>query len=171
MTELDPLMDLYRRLTPVNVEALIRELGLEVIYCHMDQKISGMIEPRDDGFRIRINRSDHLFRQRFTLAHELGHWIYHSDLIGDGLGDDRLYHTSDVGRVYNTSVKRQHENQANAFAFWLLIPEDRLEHDLKSFSDQPDWAFLSQNYQVSVSALKAAARKIALRHQKNINKA
>ena len=157
---LERLIELYRTSLAVDVYGLVKALDLSVVERELEEDVSGVIEPFESSFRITLNRHDHSFRKRFTLAHELGHWLYHSHLIGSGLGDNRLYHSSNIERFYNSSIHRRHENQANAFAAWLLIPANKLESDLKGFRGNPDWSYLSERYQISSAALKKKSRQL-----------
>lgn len=163
MRDLDQTIEGYRQQLAVDVYGLATSLNLLVTECELEPDISGMIEPLDDTFHITVNSSHHVFRKRFTVAHELGHWLYHSHLIGQGLGDNRLYYSSNTQRFYNNSIRRQHENQANAFAAWLLMPSSELENDLRRFSGTPDWDYLSQRYQISKSALRMKSRGLVRR--------
>jgi Zn-dependent peptidase ImmA (M78 family) len=54
------------------------------------------------------------------------------------LDDDRFYHATSTGDLYNSSIRRQHENQENAFAAWLLVPGEKLIEDIKNFAGNPD---------------------------------
>lgn len=111
--------------TPVPIDQIIREIGLPLCHEPMDDNISGYIERRDGGYRIVVNSNHARTRQRFTAAHELGHYIYHRDLLGDGVGDNRAYRTDGTGRQ-NTNIRPLHERQANSFAANVLMPRHRL---------------------------------------------
>lgn len=113
----------YRKKAPVDVEGLIRALGLGVQKALLDRNITGMIEKsKDDGYVITVNERDPLTRQRFTMAHELGHYIYHRARIGDGVDDDRLYRST--GKYKTSRIGMAQETQANQFAANLLMPWD-----------------------------------------------
>ncbi|MBL1142532.1 MAG: ImmA/IrrE family metallo-endopeptidase [Proteobacteria bacterium] len=117
------LIDDYRKSAPVDVVGLCSELGIELSYETMEDDVSGQIEKKDDGkFRITINKADGLTRQRFTIAHELGHYILHRPLIGDGITEDRMYRSTS-GKYNNTSISSHQETEANSFAAYLLMPE------------------------------------------------
>jgi Zn-dependent peptidase ImmA (M78 family) len=103
---------------PVNVERLARDLGLLVIRENLQSDFAGMIirdrkRPAPSGYTVYINARDNPKRQRFTLAHEIAHYILHRDLIGDGITDDALYRSS-LGEWY--------ERQANRMAADILMP-------------------------------------------------
>lgn len=139
---------------PVNVEGLIRELGL-----YLDKKgelqpdISGQIEPSPNGsYKITVNKSDHHYRQRFTMAHELGHYLFHRDAIGAGIDDDRMYRSTASGNFYNTIISREQETQANQFAANLLMPAPLV---LKAWEERGrDLKAVANLFQVSPAALR-----------------
>jgi Zn-dependent peptidase ImmA (M78 family) len=70
---------------------------------------------------VLVNSNDSPFRKRFTIAHELGHFLLHLD-HADGEEVDRA---SDLFRTYETderSTDRSKEVEANQFAAALLMP-------------------------------------------------
>lgn len=70
-----------------------------------------------------INVSDPLVRQRFSVAHEIGHIVLHS-MDADVLGPPTPGLFSDISRPHITRAdsKEWWETQANRFAEALLIP-------------------------------------------------
>ena len=108
----------YTQDAPVRVEAIASEIGLSVSVEAMEPDIAGKIV-RDTsgrspaGYAIYINDRDPHRRQRFTLAHELGHYVMHRDLIGDGLIDNALY---------RSKLSEWYEQQANRWAADTLMP-------------------------------------------------
>ncbi|MFC7048598.1 ImmA/IrrE family metallo-endopeptidase [Emcibacter nanhaiensis] len=117
---------------PVDVNGLARALGIEVNYAYLGKDVSGMIERTNTGsYRITVNENDPRTRQRFTIAHELGHFIYHKDKMGEGIDDDRMYRSTNVGKYHNTNIGPREETQANKFAASLLMPMDII-NQLKS---------------------------------------
>lgn len=109
---------------PVNIEAIIRAIGIELDKkASLDSEVSGQIETLPNGqFKISVNKSDHYFRQRFTMAHELGHYFLHAHLIGDGVDDNKAYRSVPAGRFHNTLIGQAEETQANRFAASVLMP-------------------------------------------------
>ena len=108
---------------PVNVEGLARDLGVRVTYPWVDDDISGELRRMSgDKFEISVNGTHAPTRRRFTLAHELGHFIYHRDLIGDGVDDNRAYRRTSTARYALTRIGTHEETEANRFAANLLMP-------------------------------------------------
>jgi Zn-dependent peptidase ImmA (M78 family) len=93
---------------------------------------------------ILVNTSIPWSRQRFTLAHELGHIM-----AGDGR-DSGVCVDVDVMSGQQTEEKR-----ANSFAACLLMPRRDLHDDLQGFDgvDRATFGRLVGKYRVSVSAM------------------
>jgi Zn-dependent peptidase ImmA (M78 family)/transcriptional regulator with XRE-family HTH domain len=90
-----------------NLTDLCERAGILVIWCDLDSGIDGVAMPvRDLPKCIFLNRHSPADRMRFSLAHELGHIIMHS-------------------------VPTDHiEDEANAFASELLVPESQFRKAL-----------------------------------------
>ena len=101
---------------PVDLHGIARALGLDVEERWFDDpEVAGMIEQAGRTYRISLNGIDNPRRQRFTLAHEIAHYILHRDLIGNGITDHGLYRSRLSDAV---------ERQANRYAANLLMPSD-----------------------------------------------
>lgn len=98
-------------------------LGLDVFEADMkDPEVNGIIQYKDGGDlyfrpRIYINKDAQQTRKRFTLAHELGHFILHPQ--EEKFRIDRFNYAID-------SKESLEETEANYFAASLLVPKDRL---------------------------------------------
>lgn len=109
---------------PVRVGALADALGLGVLRSTLQPGISGQIEPSNDypsGFVIKVNRHEAKHRQRFTIAHEIGHFMLHRDKIGSGIKDTKLY---------RSKLSNSMEAEANRYAANLLMPISELRKHL-----------------------------------------
>lgn len=97
---------------PVPVESIAEDLlGLAVSRAEMN--CSGMLFPAER--RIVVNVTEHETRQRFTIAHELGHWICQ---FLEGTRQPVYCRAEQV----DESARRL-EREANIFAAELLMPE------------------------------------------------
>ena len=143
----------YLTEAPVNIEGIIRSLGIELDKkAELDNDISGQIEKLPDGsYKISVNKADHYFRQRFTMAHELAHFLFHRSLIGDGVDDNKAYRSTSTGKFYNTNITSKHETQANQFAASVLMPESLVNKLHDEFGGNLDE--LSKKLQASKQAI------------------
>jgi hypothetical protein len=110
---------------PVNIEGIVRAMGLNLDKkADLEDSISGQLKRCNDGsFKISANRGENYFRQRFTIAHELGHYLLHAHLIGEGVDDSTAYRSEPSGEFYNENIGVREETQANKFAASLLMPK------------------------------------------------
>lgn len=105
---------------PVRVESIAEDyLGLRIEQAYMD--CSGMLLPAERLIRINAAEGPRnelpLRRFRFTIAHELGHWICHA-LEG---ADPAVSYCRPVDLT--EAADRSLEREANVFAAELLMPE------------------------------------------------
>ena len=140
---------------PVRVGALAKALGLEVVIAALPLNISGMIKPNDngDGFVVKVNRFESKVRQRFTIAHEIAHFLLHRDRIQSGVVDSVLYRSKLSSRA---------EAEANRLAADIVMPRKQigasLELENTPFDDQivED---LADKFQVSKQAMSIRMRE------------
>lgn len=162
MADIIDILDRHTAKFPVNVEAAIRELGLSLTKdADLQNGISGQIKKVGDSFEISSSGKEHYFRQRFTLAHELGHYVLHRSLIGSGIDDDTKYRSTPTGDLYNSQINDIHERQANAFAATFLIPERQLRDYLDN-NHGVSLKNLSNKFQVSPSAMRWRVKNLGL---------
>lgn len=119
---LDPALrakiEAFQDAPPIRLPELARALGVPIKAATLGPGISGEIRPDGgEGFVIRINRHDPAKRQRFTVAHELAHYLLHRSEIGTGIEDDVLY---------RSELSDRREQQANRLAADILMPGDLL---------------------------------------------
>ncbi|WP_119944777.1 ImmA/IrrE family metallo-endopeptidase [Neorhizobium sp. NCHU2750] len=136
---------------PIKLSALAQALGVPVKASTLPPGISGEIRPDIENpgrYIIKVNRHDPPSRQRFTVAHELGHFLLHRDQIGNGISDDVLY---------RSTLSDRREAEANRIAADILMPEPLVEGALKTAevirADEPV-AYLAKRFGVSEAAMK-----------------
>lgn len=152
---------------PVEVVMMANYYGFEVYELDMDSNTSGMIivdekpiKNFDTNKLIVVNSNHSNARKRFTIAHELGHFILNDK-------PSKCYAHRESADVYN-----QDERDANSFASALLMPEDDIKKFIKSLGvddsdDLPEFEFLlinkiSKRYNVSESAAEVRLKKLNL---------
>lgn len=103
----------------INVSRVAKKLGFEVKKVIFNQKpdVSGMVinDPQSGEQVIYVDATDSLERQRFTIAHELGHVILHHML---GPQKDSIFKKVDL----RSNRGNRQEQEANLFAAALLMP-------------------------------------------------
>ncbi len=106
---------------PVDPIAIARKLDMAVYTADLAKDVSGMLfmKPGRDP-EIYLSRTDNYKRQRFTCAHELGHWAKH---IADGVESDEIVDHRGPLSAAGTSAA---ERYANQFAAALLMPADEV---------------------------------------------
>lgn len=152
---------------PVNIEEKIRKENIELDkYCFdLKEDILGEIKKENGKFKINIQARDHYYRKRFTMGHELAHFILHKEILGDGVDDgkvgDKLYRT--MFRK-NDKITSKEEVDANRYSAKLLIPDDLANYIYSNFfkdfkkDDSLDidlnfLDFLSKKFQVSTAVV------------------
>jgi Zn-dependent peptidase ImmA (M78 family) len=105
---------------PVNLEVIAQLLGLRVVKDRFEKDLSGALlrSPGKEPM-VLINSSDSPNRQRFSLAHEIGHFFLGHE--GEYFVDQFALNKRDVRSSYAIDPK---EIEANAFAAALLMPEN-----------------------------------------------
>lgn len=94
--------------------------------------------------------SSNFYREQFTLAHELGHYVLH----GDKLEPQDL----------STEEYRAIEKEADLFASAFLLPDETFSADVKSIKRDNllDYLPLKTSWNVSVAAMIVRARTLGL---------
>ncbi|MPZ67877.1 MAG: ImmA/IrrE family metallo-endopeptidase [Pseudonocardiaceae bacterium] len=113
---------------PVDVDKLSELCGIRVVRRRFDDgDVSGMLLRETDTVPvIGVNGTHAETRQRFTVAHELGHWALHPGRL---VIFDRPMRINRRDSVSAMATDRE-EVQANAFAAALLMPERAVRHSV-----------------------------------------
>ena len=137
---------------PVSVGKIAAKLNLTVLSSTLPTGVSGEIRPSTSsksGYEIRVNRHENKKRQRFTVAHEIGHYLLHREHINDGIVDNVLYRSGLSSRI---------EAEANRIAADILMPKHTLKAYLKqnygNRVTETDLDNIANNLRVSKIALK-----------------
>lgn len=151
---------------PVDVKEIAGKLGVAII----EREEYGAVTPpegiarkdTDDHYDISgrfdivngiptatIRTTDALVRQRFTLAHELGHYI-----LGHGGG-----FRDNAAAVVNFTNYNQAEIDANAFAAELLMPKLMVNHLIEAQNIRNIEALASKFF-VSTAAMEYRLKKL-----------
>lgn len=107
---------------PVEIVRVCNENGLKVFEEYLGGDVSGLIvvdekkwEKYDSNQFISVNLTDSAVRRRFTIAHELAHFVLHKNK------ESKLYAHRDLNSDQET--RSNIEQEANYFAANVLMPE------------------------------------------------
>ena len=135
---------------PVPIEKIAELFSIKIIqYPAFPDNISGTIIEQNGSVVIGVNSNHAEIRKRFTIAHEIGHFLAGHDLA-DQIIDD----------VYDKATDK--EKVANKLAAELLMPKHLLEIDIKSKLDIPK---LAKIYNVSEQAMSIRLLETGLIHR------
>ena len=118
-----PLLQECMSKKPVPLGELAKNLGLIVKLTSLKPGRSGLIEKLEDGlYKIKINRYEVRTRQRFTLAHEIAHYLLHQEIIDkSGKIQDNI--------LYRSGQPEQVEFEANRLASEIILPTEHVKLD------------------------------------------
>jgi Zn-dependent peptidase ImmA (M78 family) len=138
--------DLARCALPVDPFHIADRLGLQVYATTLEPDVSGMlIKQADEDAKVYVNVADSENRQRFSCAHEIGHYVKRvSSRADDAWGY--------IDRRGPSAARGDNPDEiyANQFAAGLLMPEERV----RSMSADLGPAALAAHFRVSVEAMK-----------------
>jgi Zn-dependent peptidase ImmA (M78 family) len=143
---------------PVPVEAIARAVGLPIVESEMEADVSGALIRSGNLQGIAVNASQAPVRKRFTIAHELAHFLLsHVDK------DHVDWHFTVIRRDRSSSeAEDDQEIAANFFAASLLMPKHILRKDVEGHRhfdgevqlDDTDVLLLAKRYKVSEAAMR-----------------
>ncbi len=139
---------------PVDPIAIARRLGIKVYTAGLPEGMSGMlVKPPGDDPAIYLHDRDHENRQRFTCAHELGHYIRRTQA-----GDDDWLYIDHRSPLSSTGLDSE-ERYANQFAASLLMPRTLVEREAERHGP----ATLAYRFGVSAEAMNYRLDNLRLR--------
>ena len=145
---------------PVDISKIAAHYGFSVFQIPMDYDISGMIIASEEKIQeydakkiIIVNREHSKLRNRFTIAHELGHYFLRGE-------PQKCFAHRNM-----TNVNNMEERQANSFASELLMPKEAVERVIKELEEDgvPMWhwsGFISNRFKVSGRAAEVRLNKL-----------
>lgn len=143
---------------PIPIKKIVRELDISLLSFDLGDDVSGALVIENGNARIGYNPSESEVRQRFTIAHELGHYILHRQERKDGLFVDNVKVM--FRRQNSTDKEYRQEREANAFAASILMPEDLIRKEFELlmesetfFTDENMVRSLAKKFKVSNIAM------------------
>ena len=108
---------------PVAIVALCRQFGVPAIKMHdLPKGVSGCIRRnlKDDSYEIFYNGNEPMTRQRFTVAHELAHYLLHKKELADEHSENIM--------LRGSGLSNRQETEANELAADILMPSEAVDH-------------------------------------------
>lgn len=133
---------------PIGVGAIARDFGIKVLKSTMPGSISGEIRETDGIVTIKVNRHDVKERQRFTIAHEIAHFLLHRGRLAGGIEDDVLY---------RSRLSDELEREANRLAADIIMPSELINSALKenlTLKPEERQKKVAEKAEVSLAAIK-----------------
>ena len=141
---------------PIPVDRVVESYGITICRAPTDDELSGFMYRDQDSESavIGVNADHSANRQRFTLGHELGHYLLHDQ---DGVHVDRGYQVK-LRSSASSEGTNVEEQEANLFAAELLMPAKFLKNDLAitkpvDLEDEEVISKLAKRYKVSTQAM------------------
>ncbi len=134
---------------PVALRDVISALNLELV--HRDREpfaCEAALEPLGDGHAIVVQGCSDACRRRFTIAHEIGHFVLHAERL-----------RPERGGHGNAAWKAQ-EREADQFAAELLMPEALVREAV--VEQGRDVTRLAGRFDVSRQAMQTRLRRLGL---------
>jgi Zn-dependent peptidase ImmA (M78 family) len=135
-----------------DLELLAFKLGAEVVEIPLG-KIIKEVYIKDEGV-IVIDPNLHPYKKRHLIAHGLAHHLFHRNTKVNYFLDER-------DDRFNYWKQRRQEKEAEVFAAYLLVPEEKLNAFLKQdwVKDSPNpIPELAEEFQVSENFMKKRLR-------------
>lgn len=140
---------------PVPIEKIALKMDLAVTPTDLGPGISGALIVSEGKASIGINQNESKVRRRFTIAHELGHFLLHKSSKNLFVEKKVFFRDEE-----SSSGEEKKEREANAFAAAILMPSSFLkaEYELAMKTESADndedfVAFLSKKFEVSEIAM------------------
>jgi uncharacterized protein DUF955 len=133
---------------PIDVTGIADAFGINVWESSkLGPEVSGMLFKDQhfggkSGYSISVRAQDPYVRKRFTIAHEIAHYLLHRQQFGEGLSDDQFY---------RSGLSGAQEAEANKLATDILLPLHLIQALIGSGTN--DVSVLATMFQVSPAAM------------------
>ena len=137
----------------IKLDDLLKKEGIDLISYPFKDEISGVLILDGEKKTIGVNKNSSNVRKRFTIAHELGHYMLHAQKSNMFM-DNIFFRKKSEGY---TSKEEKIEKEANYFAANILMPENLIKKEIAELDcdlhDDITVASLANKFEVSSSAM------------------
>lgn len=129
---------------PVDVVAIAKSLGIEIMELTLPNWFFGVLMRVDDQPYIVVNKAMPEHRKRFTLGHEIAHYICHGEAF-----------------AYMKNCKRDdYHREADVFAAEVTMPSYLVRLEARRWFN--DYRYLARLFQVSETAMVRKMQELGL---------
>lgn len=158
--------------TPVSMQKIANFFNIEVIE-NNKLDYDGIAVANNGNYKIEYKKGDYgNVKDRFTVGHELGHIFLHfpssNNSFMDNIKEDYSLEEESIqmaarGAISSSFENIQQEQEADAFASALLMPENQIIKIIKECGDnKPYMSSLKRKFNVSNGAIFRALKKYGL---------
>lgn len=140
----------------IDVIKIAESLGLRVMSVDFKNDGSANIVYNNDSeqFIIYVNSKQKKERQRFSIAHEIAHYLLHKNEIKE---------KGKVDRIGYDSLSNEQEREADKLAAQILIPENTIKKKLSELRHQENEIIKSNTVIELASYFKVSIAVIAIK--------
>jgi Zn-dependent peptidase ImmA (M78 family) len=146
--------DAYR--VPVPIHFVVQHLNLTLEAATLGDKVSGLLVVQGDRGRIGYNAAHARVRQRFTISHEIAHYLLHVK----NTDKPQLFIDKYLSFRWNESSSAGMENdeiEANQLGAALLMPRGLVQQEIRNqdlnLDDGKAIELLAKRFQVSTARM------------------
>ncbi|WP_285009628.1 ImmA/IrrE family metallo-endopeptidase [Pedobacter faecalis] len=143
---------------PVDVDLIARRCGVTVEKTDLGEDVTGLLVAQGETGIIAYSPHQGEQRRRFTIAHELGHFVLHRNDGADTVFVDKDFIVKYRSNKSYSELELKQEQEANAFAASLLMPKEFVLEEitspmLKNLSESDVISELARIFNVSIPAM------------------
>lgn len=152
------LQDVSRFYVRLDLDAVCKKEDISLYQVEFaDDTVSGMLLKHDNKWDIYVNKKNSIYRQRFTIAHELGH--YYAQKYGSPSTQEYLKNNDDMIQDFSFLRKEKHgkkddiaiEREANQIAAEILMPKNSVKDLINDKKDVSEMATVFGVSEVAMS--------------------
>ena len=130
----------HQKNIPVPIIKLANSFNIQVYrVSNMANNVSGAIINDNGIYSIYVNAKEPEYRRRFTIAHEIAHFLLHRDIIEDELDGNLTEAKGSNGVMYRSKLYDVFEKDANKLAAEILIPLNKIQE-----------LYINSNYNIKI---------------------
>lgn len=152
----------YAKKTSIPIVKIAKQFDFKTYKETLQDGLSGDIYINGETYNefghnrvILVNKNDHIFQQRFVIAHELAHFLF--DFLGKAKYLDTNIKFSDT--YFKNRHETPEEKRANRFAASILMPKNTFIEQYKiAMMESGNWlyaiVYLSQFFETPVDSIE-----------------